>query len=154
MKNKKKSSPSIKIVLIVVAVILIVVLVLLWASAPCCEDITKDGKPIAKVCGEAEFIASYELSNNEITVINNGNVPIYAFEARIYSEGRIDTQELIPKNIETGEEINLVQGTSGNISIDIGDATKIKLTPILIGNSGEREVKYTCHSHPGVELEI
>jgi len=155
--NKKGLSPVITTVLLIALVAVLAIIVLLWARKFLPESIMKDGRNIERVCEDVAFEASLKSSigdPKEILVSNNGNIPIYAFEALLYSEGETNSQELIPTNITSGEEINLVQGASGNMSINVGSSTKIKLTPILIGNVGEAEKKYTCTNHPGKEITL
>lgn len=152
--NKKGMSPVITTVLLIALVAVLAIIILLWARRFIPESIMKNGRNIEQVCEDVAFDASLipDTTPREILVSNNGNVNIYAFQATLYSEGRTDTEDLIPRNITTGEEIDLAQGASGKMSINVGSATKIKLTPILMGNAGESEEKYTCTNHPGEEL--
>lgn len=152
MKNKRGLSPVITTVLLIAIVMVLAVTILMWAWRFVPESVTKNGKNIESVCQEVAFEATYRDlaggSADQVLVSNNGNVDIYAFEVKLERPGETITQETNP--------IELKGGASTNITVDIvsSDITKIILTPMLLGEVGEKTEPYLCKNHPGEQIPI
>ncbi len=159
MKNKRGLSPVITTVMLIAIVIVLAVIILMWARYFVPDAITKDGQNIESVCQEVAFEATYRDdpagSADEIVVSNNGNIDIYAFEAMLEGNGASYSKEMMPQEIATGDDLTggLKKGASANMTIDVpAGTTKITITPILLGEVGEREEKYLCKNHPGEQV--
>lgn len=148
MYKKRGLSPVIATMLLVAIVVVIGLIIFLWFRGITEEAITKfDGTNIKLVCEEVQFDASY--SNNNVFVLNVGNVPIYKMKMMLISDGS-HTTELI----ETGwPEFGLTQGGVFQGPI-LGAANKIILIPVLIGHTDRGDVSYTCDERHGYELLI
>lgn len=146
MKHQKRGlSPVIATMLLVAIVIVIALIVFLWFRSITEEAITKfDGKNIRIVCEEVSFDADYD--GGQVYISNTGNVPIYQMKAKIYDTGSFTTL-----TISEGWPTNgLNQGDA--FSGTIGNAEKIVLIPVLVGETEKGEKTYTCDERLGYEL--
>ena len=80
MRTKKGLSPVIATVLLISIVVVIALIILLWAMSFFREVIQKQGKSAEQACGEVDLEAS--LNGDSLSVINNGNIPVYAVKIR------------------------------------------------------------------------
>ncbi len=139
MIKKRGISPVIATVLLIAMVVVIGLIVFLWFRGMTQESVTKfGGQNIELICDEVNFDASY--SNGILYISNIGNVPIFDIKMKVFREGSYETQELAGFN-------GLNQGASfvsGDISAGIGSASKIILTPVLIGSSKKGDRTYKC----------
>jgi flagellin-like protein len=139
MIKKRGLSPVIATVLLLAMVVVIGLIVFLWFRGMTQETVTKfGGQNIEMICDQVEFDASY--SNGALYLSNIGNVPIFDIKMKVFKEGSYETQELTDFD-------GLNQGASfvsGDVSSEIGSASKIILTPVLIGNSEKGERTYKC----------
>ena len=150
MEIKKRGlSPVIATVLLIAMVIVISLVVFLLLSGFNKETVTKfGGQNIELICNQVEFDASY--SNGFLFIFNKGNVPIFDMKMKIVKTGSYETKDLIDFD-------GLNQGASfvsGDVSSEINGASKIILTPVLIGNSKKGERIYKCSEQYGYEMEI
>ena len=142
-KNKKAVSPVIATVLLIAMVIVIGLIVFLWFRGTIAEEKTKFGKNIKLVCNDVEFEADYD--NGRLDISNSGNVPIFSMKVKIFSDGSHTTKNLGDISNEWSETgLNSGRTFSGDIKSSIGDANKIILIPVLVGNSESGEKTYTC----------
>ena len=145
MKGKKGLSPVVATMLLVGIVIVIGLIVFMWARGITEEAVTKfDGTNIKLVCDEVSFLASY--SSNQVSISNNGNVPIYRMKAKIFKDGEFST-ETIENN---WPDAGLNQG--GAISSMLTAGNKILLIPVLVGHSERGNIEYTCEERHGLEI--
>jgi flagellin-like protein len=161
MKNlfikKKGLSPVITTVLLVVLVIVIIGIIFLWFSGMVEEGVTKFGKNIQLVCDDVNFESSY--SSGIITIINNGNIPLYSVNIKVSTAGNFKTKELkelVSAPAETWPDKGLNQGKtfSANIQSYVGDADTITVLPILIGTSTSGKKTFICGGDYGQEITI
>lgn len=150
MIKKRGLSPVIATVLLLAMVVVIGLIVFLWFRGMTQETVTKfGGQNIELICDEVNFDASY--SNGILYISNTGNVPIFDMNMKVFREGSYETQELTDFN-------GLNQGASfvsGDVSVEIGSASKIVLTPVLIGSSKKGERIYKCSEQRyGYEMVI
>lgn len=150
-KNKQGLSPTITTVLLVILVIIIIAIIFLWFRGMVEEGVTKFGKNIQLVCGDVNFDASY--SAGALTVTNNGNIPIYSVNVRIANGANFVTKSIAdlsanwPKN-------GLNQGGIFSDSVNIGNADKITVLPILIGKSTTGKKTFICEGQYGKEITL
>ncbi len=154
MKNKRGLSPVIATVLLIAIVIAMALIIFLWVRGLVGESITKlEGENIKLTCDKVKFSADY--SEGKLLISNDGNVPIYSLLIDVVYNGRHEAKEITKINTPdlwiTG---GLKQGDtySGDISFYVGeDAKKIKVIPILIGNSKSGKKTYICEKSKSIK---
>jgi len=144
-KNKRGISPVIATVLLIAMVIVSGLIVFLWFNGIVQEEGTKFGKNIKLNCPDVKFDASYV--NENLNILNTGNVPIYRMKARIFEEGGYETIE-----VSNWPDEGLNKGAVFSGSINTANANKILLIPVLMGSSGEGRKTYTCEDQYGYEI--
>ncbi len=158
-KNIKKLgvSPVIATILLIALVIIIGVIIFLWFSSLTEEAITKDfgsGEQNVKIiCEEVDFDADYNYATGDLTIVNEGNVPIYDIEMRLESYGSYETKSL-QEDYEM-DETDLLQGGIFSDKVSSGGIDKIILIPVLMGlnEDGIRKTK-TCDERHGEEIAV
>jgi flagellin-like protein len=146
MKEKRGLSPVIATMLLVAIVVVLGLIIFLWFKGISEEAITKfDGTNVKLVCEDVQFDASY--NNNQVFILNLGNVPIYKMKVMKISDGS-HTTEVIGNG---WPEFGLMQGGAfqGLVS---GSSNKIVLIPVLLGHSDRGDIPYTCDERHGYEL--
>ena len=154
-KNKKGLSPIIVTMILIGLTIGISSVLFLWFRGMVEEGVTKFGKNIQLVCDDVDFEASY--SNGRVSIINNGNIPLFKLNVRISKGGSYQTRELNDiLSTEVWPEQGLQQGGafSGDISGYVGGADKITLIPILIGASSKGKKTFECDEKYGKEITV
>lgn len=151
--NKRGVSPVIATVLLIAMVIAIGLIVFLWFRGMIEEEGTKFGKNVKLVCADVEFEATY--SGVILSIVNRMPTPIYKMKIKIFKEGSYETKDL---DVLSGNwpDLGLNQGGtfSGDISSEVGDATKIIVIPVLMGSSKEGKKSYICEEQYGYEITI
>ena len=149
VRKKKGLSPVIATVLLVAMVIVIGLIIFFWFRGMTEEVVTKFEKNVAMVCDEVEFDAS--CSGGTLYITNDGNVPIYGMQVKVYDEGSYTTINL--RNDKNWEPTGLGQGgvfTGGSFN----GYTKLILIPVLIGSSDSGiKTPYVCDKS-GYEIDI
>ncbi len=150
--GKKGLSPVVTTILLVALVIIIALIIFFWLRGFIHEPITKFSKNIELSCKDVAFSASY--SPGTIQITNNGNVPIYDFQVRITNKNKGYSEEFLRN--ETGSSwpktgLNQGEAFSGTLAGASG-ATKIFLSPVLIGNTKEGRGKYICGDQYGQNI--
>lgn len=143
--KKRGVSPVIATVLLIALVILIALIIFFWFKGMQAEAITKfGGKNIELVCDDISFEA--DLTANILSIVNNGNVPIYNIKIKIYNDGSHSTISLKEEYTEKWDAgINsggtFTQDISGKIS---PNTNKIVLIPELLGESERGRRPFEC----------
>ncbi len=145
--KKRGISPVIATVLLIAMVVVIGLIVFLWFRGMIQEEGTKFGKNVKLVCNDVDFDASY--SGGILSIANRMPTPIYRMKLKIFKEGSHETQDL-----STWPDLGLNQGGTFSDSIDIADANKIILIPVLMGSSSEGKKPYICEEQYGQEITI
>lgn len=145
--NKKAISPVITTMLLIAIVIILAIIIFLWARSFIGEAVEKQiagvKKTADKFCLEVNFKAF--VSDNELYIINKGNIPIYEINVKRTSTGT---------SIIENYTIDLDAGaTSDAISFNAAPGEKVTIIPVLLGKAGNQKKKYTCPDSVGVELE-
>ncbi len=154
-RNRSGLSPIITTVLLIALTLVITTVVFLWFRGMVEEGVTKFGKNIKLVCDDVEFEADY--SSGTLSIVNNGNVPLFRVNLRISREGSFVTKDI--KDFSGGAtwpEAGLSQGGafSGNIESDVGNSDKIIILPVLIGTSTKGQKTFICEGQYGKEISI
>lgn len=134
--NKKSVSPVIATVLLISIVVVVSLLIFIWASNFFGEVGKKLGKSAEQVCGEINLDAGTE--GTVLSVINNGNVPIYSIDVAKTGSGSIVVQNL--------EKIGLGQGDAQEFEIGSG-YDEIELTPIILVQVKNGQEPYSCNKN-------
>jgi len=161
MMNKKRGvgrkglSPVVTTVLLVTLVIIIALIIFFWLRGFIHEPITKFDKNIQFSCKDVDFSASYSSASGNVQITNNGNVPIYDFQVRITNSDKGYLKEFLRN--ETGgttwPKTGLNQGGTFSGTLNGGSgATKIFLSPVLIGNTKDGRGKYICGDQYGQNI--
>ena len=146
--NKRGISPVIATVLLIAMVVVIGLIVFLWFRGMIQEEGTKFGKNVKLVCDDVNFDASY-YSPGTLSVVNTGNVAIYEMKLKIFKEGSYSTEDL-----SNWPVLGLNQGGTFSGSVDVIDANKIILIPVLMGSSSEGKKSHICEEQYGYEITI
>ena len=138
-KMKRGISPVIATVLFIAMVVVIGLIVFLWFRGMIEESITKfEGTNIELVCEDVAFEASY--SGGTLFIANKANVPIYGMKIKIFRDGSHTTEDIAGNWPASG----LNHGGTFSDNLDIGDAEKIIIIPVLIGTSEKGEKTFMC----------
>ena len=150
MKEKRGLSPVIATVLLIAIVIIIGLILFLWFRGIAKESITKfGGENIELVCDRVDFNAEYDLGT--LYFSNIGNVPIYGLNLEIYKDKghkSYSVRDLVPNWPANG--LSQGQTFSGDIASVASGAEKIRVIPILIGESNEGQKTYQCSDSSSV----
>jgi flagellin-like protein len=154
--KKRGISPMIATVLLIAMVVVMAMVIFLWFRNMAKEEITKFGdENIELVCEDVLIEASYNSQTNSLTILNNGNVPVYGIKVSIYTESgndEITLDKSSDSNLEGGINQGGIYTKSFSDSV-IKEATKITLYPILLGNSNDGVRVFTC-SNKEQEIKI
>ncbi len=152
-RGKKAVSPVVSTVLLIGIVVILAVIIFLWARSFEKEAIEKEiagvTKTADKFCLELNFKAS--VSNNQLFIVNNGNIPIYEINVKKISAGTSIIKEY---NVDLGASSisDPIELTDVGLGSDYSDYEVI-IIPVLLGKSGDKKKKYTCPESVGVYLE-
>lgn len=158
--NKKGVSPVIATVLLISLVVVIALIVFFAIKGMQEEALVKfvggssEGVNIKLVCQDVVFNAQY--SGRILYLENTGNPTIFRIKMRIIGSGKEDTHSLGEGSGENWEYMNgLSKGQRTSVEVNVGEANKILLIPVLIGSNekGERR-SYTCEDNLGKEIAI
>ncbi len=151
IKKKRGISPVVTSILLVAMTIVLVSIVFLWFRGLVEESVTKFGKNIKLVCDDVQFEASY--SSGVLSVVNNGNIPIFRLSIRMSQGGSFQTKDITDLS-SSWPEIGLDQGGAFSESINIGSANKITVFPVLVGTSSKGKKTYVCEGAYGKEIDV
>ena len=133
---KKGVSPVIATVLLVSLVIVIALAIFLWLRGTVQDSTLKFGKDISQLCDEVDFEA--EIISEKLSVVNNGNTPIYNFNLKISTNNLNFMTESVSDVVVGWTDLGLKQGQSFNGGIDVSilsDVAEIEISPVLLGES-------------------
>lgn len=154
--KKRALSPVVTTILLVALVVVIALIIFLWFKGMVQEGVTKFGKNIKLVCDDVEFEASY--SDGFLSVLNNGNVPIFRIKLKITrAGGSYETKDITESSAASSWPANgLNQGGtfSGDISSDVSGATKMIVLPMLMGTSESGHKTFICEGQYGEEVSL
>ena len=155
--NKKGLSPVITTVLLIALVVVIIAVIFLWFRGMIDEGVTKFGENINLVCGKIDFDADY--SSGTLSIVNNGNIPIYGFNLKIGNGGSYSSTNI--------REVDCYEDCWPNTGLNVGgsyskgmssfvpeSATELELIPILVGTANSGKKTFICEGDYGKKLEI
>ncbi|MEI6731687.1 MAG: archaellin/type IV pilin N-terminal domain-containing protein [archaeon] len=149
--NKRGISPIIATVLLVSLALILALIVFIWASSFIGEKAQKNSEVVANSCPKISFAADAKISGSEVevSVQNNGNVPLYGVQISKRGIGSITDVGVFTKTIANGETENIPIGIMG---IDVND--EVVIVPIILGKVGEATKSYTCEVDYGVVTTV
>lgn len=143
--GKKGISPVIATVLLITLAVVLAAIIFLWARQFISEKLTKGGEVIENKCGEVTFRAEITAQSSAITVVNDGNVPLYGVDIKLIGAG--ETVPLGNPFSEVTQETTISAGQTqtANLNGGISPGDKFRVTPVLLGlnDNGERK-SYVC----------
>jgi len=126
--GKRGLSPVVASVLMILLVLVLASIIFLWARGFIGEQVEKFGEPIENYCAKVSFVVS--MYDNELEILNTGNVDIHNFNVKRISGGDSEvTLLLLPA--DDGESVQ------GFISLEMSDGSvpeEILVYPVLVGN--------------------
>lgn len=140
-KEKRGLSPVIATVLLISIVIILFVIIFLWARGFIKEAVEKEGKSAEQACTEVDLAISLSVDNSEISMVNNGNIPIYQIELLV-KKAYTQNRETISAELTTG------QSASKPIKTSIGENDEVSAVPIIVGMVKNQKTTYTCNNNP------
>lgn len=154
LNGEKGLSPIVTTVLLIALTIGIISIIFFWFRGMVQEGVVKFGQNIELVCDDVNIETSY--SSGTLTIVNNGNVPVFLVNIKINQEGGgYSTRGIEDFNVNWPRS-GLGQGGtfSANIGSEIGGATSITIYPILIGTAKGKQKTYVCEGQYGKEIQL
>ena len=155
--GKRGLSPIIATMLLILIAVILAAIIFWWVRQFVKESVTKDlgggEQPIDSFCSEVNFNADIE--SGELTVQNNGQVPIYGIEikkkgfASVSSLGEAVSRYL---GVKSGETYTFGQSEYMGTPPSSGDS--VLLVPVLLGQGRDAEKAYPCDDKYGVEAQV
>lgn len=158
-KNKRGVSPVIATVLLILVAVILFSIILWWVNQFIKEDVQKDlgggPEPIQNFCKDVIFKADVYSSSKEITVQNDGQVPIYGIQVQEKGFASVTDLREMHSNFSavTGGDTQTFKDTGG-ILYDIDNTTNLLLIPILLGETKDGQKAYLCDESFGVEVKV
>lgn len=145
MKQRGLSPVVATALLITIAVILASIL-FFWARGLLTEHNQKFGETIENACADVNFKA--EAFGENISILNRGNVPIYALDIRSENTGQGSVIAIKTFRSKDGaKEVTIPQGSSAEISLvgyEIQTGNTLLIQPVLLGSKGGQSEVYVC----------
>ena len=143
--NKKALSPIITTILLVLVALVLASIIYMWARSFGSEQVAKFNEPIETACGVVRLEAAITTANS-ISVINQGDIPVYKLIILINEGGNTDKENYT---------VNLVAGGATSVSTIVSLTNKqVTLMPVLIGtlkDDPSKNEEFPCVS-AGIEL--
>ncbi len=150
--EKKGVSPVIATILLVSIVVILSVIVFLWIKGIAGEGVTKFDQNAEIICSDdIDFSASY--SSGTLYITNDGNTPIFNMRIKVEKEGNYKTDDL-SKLSGNWPEVGIKQQEGFSDSIDFGNATKITLIPVILGESNSKRTSFVCSDKNGYLISL
>lgn len=147
IKMKKRGiSPVVATVLLISIAVVLAAIIFLWARSFIQEGGEKFGEPVSAACEDVNIRVGS--SAGQITIQNNGNVPLWGIDINKISFGSVESygEDLTAIGVGESATIDLPSG------IDSGD--EISVVPILLGDLEGSNQAFTCDSEFGVNLVV
>jgi len=146
IKKKKGVSPIVATVLLIVLVVIIALIIFLWARGFVKERGIKtiQGQEVSgeDACKMVKIEA--DVSGNEITILNKGDVYIYKVEIKKIKSGSSDIEK---KGVFIGG------GSSKTLSAGLDGYEKVRIVPIILVKTSEGTNEFNCEGY-GKEISI
>ena len=151
LKEKRGLSPVIATVLLISITIVLSIIIFLWAKGFVGEKTQKLGEPIENFCDEVDIEAEVVSGDDNLYLTNRGTISLYGFDIRKVEEGSVET-------IKREERKPLPAGQSESFEVDglsaLSQGEEIIVLPVIVGESGNSKVAYTCDEKYGVKISV
>ena len=152
--NKRALSPVIATALLIALVLALALIIYLWASSFLPEQLQKSGTPIQDQCPEVNLIIEYSIAESRLSILNNGNVPVYGVKVGIRKGFSL---EYINQDFTAQPSIGASQ--VAHFDIEPGNAPSVGdqlvVVPILLGKNTKEQLKsFTCDVNYGWVLDV
>ncbi len=134
-------------VLLVLIALALAAIIFLWGKSFVTEKITKFGGAVEQACEDIVFGAEAVASEQEVRVVNRGNVPLYGIEVRKKGLGSVEKVGVFESQSVLAGETESVP-VSGLVS---GDT--IVVVPMILGEGGDVKKSFVC-GDAGVETTV
>ena len=155
-RSNKGLSPVIATVLLIAITISMALVIFLWFKGISQEAITKDGRNIELVCNDVVLDGSYDSTSEEISIINNGNIPVYQIKIKIFKNGGYETEDADSLGLSSWPSYGLNPGAtfSGDVGSSFSGAVKVIIIPVLLGKADSGDKTFTCSDNSGKEITL
>lgn len=158
INNQRGLSPIVTTLLLVALTIGIIMIIFFWFKGMVLEGILKFGRNIELTCEDIDWEVEYSSSSKILTIVNNGEIPIFAIDIKIEGDGNHKIKRINELNVGDSWPKNGLNGGgtfSGDVDEDIENAEKIIVYPILVGEtpSGQQKV-HVCEGQYGKEIDV
>ena len=150
-KNKRAVSPIISTVLLITICIVLALIILLWSKGFIKEAIEKEiageTKNIDKACSEIYITPIINTETQSFGFTNSGNVPIYAFNLKLSSNGNSEITKIgsVDGGLVNPGFSTIIKNAETNNFYDYTAYEEIKIIPILLGKSKSGGIQeYQC----------
>jgi len=139
--NKKGLSPVVATALLIVLAIILAAIIFLWARGFLIEKAQKKGSPIEYSCKDVKFEA--EAYNQQIKIVNRGDIAIFSIEVKKKSTGTIEKVETLGgengRTVRNGEDASI-----SLVGTQINEGDEIVIAPIILGKKGTGTSSHIC----------
>lgn len=150
--NKKGLSPIVATILLITLALILAAIVFIWASSFIGEKAQKQGTTIENKCPEINFavdaVENLQEGGVDISVQNNGNIPLYGVEIRKRSFGSILGIDSFDTTISNGETVK------GFVNGEVKSGDEIVAVPMILGEINGATKSYTCKEDYGVVITV
>lgn len=140
--NRRGVSPVIATVLLVLVALIIASIIFVWAKNFVGEKAQKNQEPLEVSCEKISFEAEGFANENNLYLVNRGNIPIYGVEMRKKGIGSEITVGLFEDKTIGNGETGVIDLSKQGLSINTGD--DFIIIPIVLGENGKDTQAYTC----------
>jgi hypothetical protein len=150
INQKRGISPVVATTLLILLVVVIAIIIFLFFRSITREAVTKFGENVEIICiNDIDFSASY--ISGTLSLVNNGNTPIYDFVVQEIGGGSTDSRRL--RDIDsTFKGLNAAAAADASL---ITSSERIILIPVLLGevaSGGTQE--HVCDESAGLEILV
>src|SRR3989344_5916714 len=134
-------SPVIATVLLIAIALILALIILLWARGFISEKTQKFGEPIENACQNIVFESEVRVDakGTHVTVANKGSVALYGVEVIKKGIGSTTYSGHAETTITIGDTKYIEMG-----STDLSSGDNIIVLPVILGETEEERVSYTC----------
>lgn len=149
--KKKGLSPIIATVLLIAIVMVLAAIIFLWARGFISEKVAKFGEPVERSCEKTYFEAGiFPQGVNYVLEINNrGEIPLYGFDVKVLGRGSVIVNEYSDKTVGLGESFSIDIDKD-----DLNGESNLLVVPIILGQSDNGKVAFTCDDQYGVPISV
>ena len=148
MTNRKGLSPVIATVLLILMGVILAVIIFLWArsfvSETAQKDIGEGPEAVELFCDDIRFDAEAYVDGSDVivSVVNQGNIPLYGIEIKTRGIGYTKVIDARPFTDALTSGSN--QQATFEKGEDLDKGVEVLISPIILGKVGDTPKAYTC----------